>query len=351
MEIKLQAKINKRSENKNYFLVDLSRNEKNRYFEYVYEVASYIALYHTHLVRYHMFKFDEELIKKYWRWDTIPLAPSTMGNILRIRKIKWFIQNKITIERKDIKDNWCSDFIHGLIKCGKVNESAGDFPVFEWQSNFEVYDILKTCNFYGSFNKYAATKDPAQRFKWHDVSAILLPHSEDTKEFMAGVFSTGEICSGELDGRCKYWPGYGKFFEGYDNVSSLAKYHIKIESYFKEWGIPIEFKNKHKVFISPIWAALFVDYMPSVCRDKWLKIKHPYLSDIYCPILWKTYVPRDFESNGIPYLKSRRMIFYIHKCEEGSAKKLEMLRISKGLTLLDSRFKEIVREWSKKQCV
>ena len=326
-----------------YFLIDLSRNELEKYYERIYEVASYISIYHNNKIKYHIIDFDQKLIEKYWRWDNFPPHFSQIGSKLKISKIQWYIKNKITINKVD---NWSSDFLHGVSKCGTLNYYKREFAAFHWRGHNTLINLLKTSNFMGKFNSFAIKCPVLGMRKWYNVAAFLLKYSEDSKDFMAGVLSTGEICYGFLDGRSFLYQYHAKCFLGYNNVDRLAKYSISIEEYFNKWGIPIEFKTKQNIFISPIWAALFVNYMPSICKNKWLNIKKPYLSDIYCPVLWRTYVNKDYIPNGIPYLKSKRMLFYIHKCEEGAITKLEMLRVSKGLTMLDNRFKEIVQEWN-----
>jgi len=88
--------------------------------------------------------------------------------------------------------------------------------------------------------------------------------------------------------------------------------------------------------------------MPEEIADVWLNCDNPVCANLYAPILWKVYVNNNFPTNGIPYLKCRRWIYYNYKCEEGAMKKLEMLRLEKKMVELDLRVKEAVVFWYNK---
>ena len=145
---------------------------------------------------------------------------------------------------------------------------------------------------------------------------------------MAGVLVSG--CKYELNG------------------SAYAIYKKSIVPYFEKWKIPIEGYKWGKPYISPIWPALFSLKMPEEFKEYWYNIDNAFNANLYSAILWKTYVGNNFKRNGIPYLKCRRWIYYHHKCEEGAMKKLEMLRLKKGLVELDYLVRDMIRVWSGK---
>ena len=87
--------------------------------------------------------------------------------------------------------------------------------------------------------------------------------------------------------------------------------------------------------------------MPEEIAAMWIDIEKPCNSKTYCPILWRTYVGK-FVKDGIPYLASRRAIYYQHKCEEGAIKKLDRLRVSTGMVVLDYRVRDMVKIWNEK---
>ena len=85
--------------------------------------------------------------------------------------------------------------------------------------------------------------------------------------------------------------------------------------------------------------------MPDGCKSYFIT-PEAYRASLYAPILWRAYLNKEFVSKGIPYLKSRRQIYYDHNCEEGVSRRLEMLRIRLGLFSLDDRIKNAVKKWA-----
>ena len=135
------------------------------------------------------------------------------------------------------------------------------------------------------------------------------------------------------------------------NGLDYVQYKGKVTQYIDEWGFPSErqFNIRQEVWISPIWPALFSLKMPKEVRETWLNLKQPIKSEIYCPILWKTYVDNQFPTRGIPYLQSRRRIYYRFKTPEmKTMRKLEMLRIETGLIRLTRNIREIMKLWKNK---
>jgi len=83
--------------------------------------------------------------------------------------------------------------------------------------------------------------------------------------------------------------------------------------------------------------------MPSILEFQWRHIEKAYKADEYAMILWKIYTGKDSKVGGIPYLSSRRTMFY----KFGSVKNIDKLWLDNGLVELDPRFKEVVKEWNK----
>lgn len=281
----------------------------------IYEAAAKICLKYGSLgntsgLVYTTWFRIEDYIREFWHGKDYP-SVNTFLKTVNVNELKWYIHNKI-----DINDRiWSSDFLFGLAKHGKIKWNARSFPSFGWDGNENVREVLNTCPFGGKHWKGT---------RWRYVPAFYLKHSEDSISFMAGLFSAGAIF--RKDGIC------------------YALYRGRTIEYIEKWKIPIESRTDEYVLISPIWPALFSREMPQEISKKWLGLKKVSRYDEYCPILWKTYVG-DFIKGGIPYLQSRRSIFYKHRCEGGAMNKLERMRVEEGLVELDYRIRDIVKIW------
>jgi hypothetical protein len=267
---------------------------------------------------YEKFNFDN--IREFWHYNEPYPSPCYLKKNIRIKSIKWFLYNKMDYQ----EGIWNADFLNGLMAHTKITWNRLDFPSCEWYGNKMLAEIIRKCPFGGKIVEVPK----ARKQKWIGVPALVLKNSEDSISFMTGLM-TGMILTEK------------------DNIQ-YAMASGRVESYLKMWGIPIECKWREKmVLISPIWPALFANHMPTECKKRWMEVKNPFEGSLYAAILWKTYVDDRYPSNGIPYLKSRRMVYYDFKCEEGTTKRLEMLRIEKGLTGLDNRIRDIIGEWKK----
>jgi hypothetical protein len=166
-----------------------------------------------------------------------------------------------------------------------------------------------------------------EQYTWKSVPAIYLPYDEESISYLAGFLAGGQP--------------YTK------NGVDYARYSEKFAEYIEYLGIPIEerVQGRRWILISPIWPALFTLRMPECIREVWTDLKNPCKSDFYAPILWKTYIDNNFAKNGIPYLQSRRTVFYKFKCEEGAMAVLDKFRVEKNLVALDYRVRDIVKCW------
>lgn len=315
------------SRRKTYYLVDTSRSKDQIRLMRMCEVACNIAMYHNGSNLARTLEKSDEFIRKYWIWDNYPPNSYILRHAISIPNIKWFIRHHF----KDTNSSaFNSDFLFGLTKCGKVRYPSKRLPSFNWRNNFNIIDILDTSPYSGTFSINCKRRNVNKDFEWRYAAAFLLPHDENSGSFVAGVMATGEV-------------------KNIEN-STVVAYDKSIEEHFVKWGIPIELRSNNYIMISPVWSALFSIYMPEICNKKFLNLKHPLMSEVYCPILWRAYVSLNFVSGGIPYLKSRRMILYDHKCEDGALEKLDRLRVEKNLTILDNVVINCVKKWGQNVC-
>lgn len=312
-----------------YYLVDISRGKRQEQLMRLCEIATTIVLYHNEFNIYQDLRESSKLIAKYWKWEGIPPSGITLQKHIRVSHIKWFMANHFVLDNGE----WNSDFIFGLMKCGKILQGKRTFSTFSWQSHFDLVDILKASPYSGKFSSNCYVKNVCNLQYWKHAAVLSLPHREDTEQFMAGVMAVGKVIN----------------YKG----STIVSYSKRMEKYFIQCGIPIEKQNKKSLLISPIWPSLFSIYMPEICKKKFIDLKNPFNAEIYCPILWRSYVSNDFIPDGIPYLRSRRSILYDHKCEMGAFAKLDQLRLDYNLTILDNKVINCVRKWSeiKEKCV
>jgi len=301
-----------------FYLFDYTHGADQTLQERLYTTASLMALKYGG-PRDGYANYKEEYIREFWNYDApYPTFNSFRKNV-KVATIKWFIRNQIVLKRDRI---WNADFLQGITQHGRVRWNIREYPTFYWQWNETILDLIKEAPFGGGIY----SNKPA--YRWVNVPALYLKSSEDSLSFIAGVLIGGQEHKKE-----------GKIY---------AKYLIHIEPYLKKWGIPIEYYSPKKQYllISPIWPALFSLWMPDKFKQKWLKIKKPAETEIYAPVLWKTYVNTNFHSKGIPYLRSRRAVYNDFQGEEvGVARKLEVLRVERNLTELDNRVKEAIWEW------
>jgi hypothetical protein len=247
-----------------------------------------------------------------------------MGTTISVSNIKWYLFNKMDFKNQD---GWNSDFIHGLTLCGRIQARKDFFHSFYWYSNVSLAEALRSSPFSGRVCKNPVTRNHENN--WIMVPAFHLKYSENTLEYMAGALSSGTVV--EKDG-LRY-----------------IKYTKKMIHNFKKWSIPVEHIDFNgSVWISPIWPTLFVPYMPKILGDKFVDIKKAAQAELYAIILWYAYSGTNFSCDAIPYLPSRRTVFYHYKSDNGALNDIEKMRIEKGLTSLDSRIVNCVHAWKSK---
>ena len=304
---------------KTYYLIDYTHGKKQIWMDRLYETASKIAVKYGSM-GHNMQDYKEKYIREFWTYNTDYPSCKTLKEFVRVKSIKWFIYNKL-----DCKDEiWNPDFLHGLAIHGKIRWSKCDFPSFWWHCNTSLNKLIMLCPFGGKIK--IVRKGVIGR--WMSVPALYLKYSKDTASFAAGIMAGGTpvVIKGV---------GYARF-------KNNAFEHIK------QFRVPIEFKTISHFYISPIWPALFSLKMPEEIRQEWLDIPHPCNANIYAPILWKAYINSKFQTEGIPFLKSRRSLFYEFSCEEGAMERLDKLRVEKDLTELDNQVIDMVRIWSQR---
>jgi hypothetical protein len=246
-------------------------------------------------------------------WDYPEPSPSAyfLRENIRMPVVKSFIHTYM--ESDD--PIWNADFLHGVARNGKIVWSNYHFPTLLLYNNGNtIKELIRSCPFGGKLGKTN---------RWSLVPALYLKFSEHTIPFMAGV-----LAGATLEKK---------------NGKDIAFFNRNTLGTLEKFGIPIEDRTRYgNVVISPFWVALLSPWMPEVVCNKLKDVSKPIKSDIYAPVLWKTYFGSNFKRNGIPYLKSRRQIFYKYKSKE-----LVRLRVEHGLTELDNRIKEVVKIWSK----
>lgn len=310
----------------------LEKRKRKEWLEKLYDVTSRMCIKYGSLgntsgkkeAQPNILRIGDHL-KEFWPEDDRPSMDYIRKNI-KVNDLKWYIHNKIEVNNKI----WTPDFLFGVAKHGEISWSKTSFPSLSWTNNKNMRTVIKTATFGGKISKESEVQHRINY--WSQVPALYLKHSEKSIEFMAGLLSCGNLV--EKDG------------------VSYARYAGRTIQYLEEWHIPIEIKTDYDkrenyVLISPIWAALFTPKMPKEITETWLTVENPCNSKTYCPILWKTYVG-NFVKDGIPYLPSRRAIYYHHKCDEGAIHKLDQLRISTGMVELDYRVRDMVKIWSTK---
>jgi len=312
---------------KEYILTDLTHNKNAICNEKIYDLVSQICLKYGAPGSIYS-KIKDQYIYELWKHgDPYPSVLETWWRS-SVKTIKWYIRNKI--ECRD--EIWNGDFIWGLTKNGcDVKFSKNYFPSFSWYQNKVLEKIIRSSPFGGGIT--CVVREAYRRYKWVQVPALYLSHSEDSISYLAGVLSCGRV--------------YIK-----DKINYVG-YNRGLKKYFESLGIPIEREcNRRRwVLISPIWPALFSLRMPECVKNEFVGLKGACNVNLYAPILWKTYNGENFIRRGIPYLPCRRKIYYDFAGEkEGAMPALDRLRVEKNLVALDYRVRDIVKLWKKEKC-
>jgi hypothetical protein len=306
---------------KHFHLIDTSGGIEPIQQEAVCKTAALIALKYGEMGN-NRTGYSHDRIVEFWEHGTPYPSKNDFEKYAKVPQIKWYIHNKVNNVLQD-DGLWSSDFLHGLLSHGKISWNKRRYPSFEWFNNSVITKLLRSCPFSGRILECKC--DNQIKAEWSGVPALYLPYSVDGIDFM-----TGAMCGLKL---------------AIKDGQEYAQMTKRAVSYFKKWGIPIEKEQGPSYFISPMWPALFAPRMPNDIGKTWTNLKHACNVNLYAPVLWKTYVNNEFPVKGIPYLKSRRTIFYQFGKEEGAMGKIERLRVDCGLTELDNRIGAIVKEW------
>lgn len=243
---------------------------------------------------------------------------------INLKNVRWYIHNKIEIN----DPIWNADFISGITQSGVVIWNKCGFPTFNWYTVPILADILESCPFYGKVQKNKSAVSGKHPYSWKSVPALCLKPSKETVSYVAGVLCAGKIMmyKGENFIKCKF----------------------SCREDLKKFGIPVEREDSYGLFISPFWPALLSIHMPECCRDYFLKIKKAYKGEEYAAILWATHASHNITKGGLPFLPSRRTVFYRYKNEDGTLKELQKRRLKYDLVSLDNRVKSCLASWISK---
>jgi hypothetical protein len=292
--------------------------QKNEYMEKLYTVAAQIVLKYGRMgareYGYCAKGFTEERIREFWE-KTRNYPSDRSFKSLTIKNIRWYLYNKTTTT----DPIWTADFVYGLAQATLIKNCKNSYPTLTWFWNTSLANIFREMPYGGRLY------EGYPNYKLSGVPALWLKHGKDSISFMAGVLATGEA----------------KTIDGVDYIA----YSKKVEKYINQWNIPVEFIKPHKIFISPVFPALFTNHMPTACSF-FRNSKNPCGGYEYPIILWRTYVNNKFMSDAIPYLKARRTIFYRHKEMDNVMAQFDEIRLRKGFLTLDSRIGNVVREWA-----
>lgn len=273
---------------------------------------------------------NEEVLAKYYPDKVIPYF-----NDITVGNVKWYLKEKLEWEH----DIWNGDFLKGLTKVGHVQYCPMSFPRFHWSACPHIWDMIDNSPFGGKKYKPKNKMSPSY---WNSVPALYLPGTKNSIHYVAGLMAG---------------------LEKIQNSKGItyARISAPLLPYIKELGIPIDYKTKHGIEkgISPIWPMLFKKYMP-IENTQWEDVKNPLMGEEYAMILWKTYVSNKFISEGIPFLPSRRTVFYRHKQnknkngikfwrgrEIGALRSIEKMRLDYHIVNLNPYIIQMTREYGK----
>lgn len=296
-----------------YHLVDYNHQSFKKKVCRAYLVAASIAVKYGKIY-YQKDSCIDKYLREFWPDKLTRPSPTWFEDHIEDATVRQYIKNYISLNNTV----WNADFIQGV--CCNGNISEGEYyPSLTWEDN-QVLDYIISLFSLGGKKGHN---------KIENMPSLCLNYSNDSLSFMAGVLGGGQLVT------C-------------DDGFVIVCYRNKAKSYIEDWKIPIFKKENDAVYISPVWAALFSLYMPKDIKKIWLNIRKPYQANILCPILWKTYIGEKFVVKGIPYLCSRRKIYYdFSSKDEKAMKKLNRLRVEMGLTELPNRIGDVVKEWEK----
>ncbi len=275
----------------------------------------------------------------YWQFNGLIPTKIELGAI-KSAHLLWYIRNNVPFQ----DPIWNGSFLNGLCRGGSIkNPRRVSKLSFEWWNNKSIFNLLKE----NPFAEQPVYNPFKGRYNWSSIS-LGLEFDKKSMSYLAGVMA----CA-----RPYIHPGPEKKLWG-----TFASFPPKMMEDLKALKIPIEKHNKKRILISPVFPALLQPYMPPVARI-WGKVKNPYRGMVYSAVLWKTYGLFEFTKNAIPYLVSRRNIFYKFKTDEltkdtnitnikkgtngtngtGAMNRLDKLWVEYNLTELDSRFRMAIQ--------
>jgi hypothetical protein len=252
-------------------------------------------------------------------------SSDTLSRYKRIKcsRIKLYIRNHLEVN----DPIWNADFIAGIVKAGKICWSTNQYPTFRWWGSPILATVLEDSPYYGKVLNDKLQEQEKHYYSWQKVPALYLKPTYNTASYIAGLLATGK--THEFNGE----------------VYALYKHEVMRE--LELFGIKMERESvgKPRCLISPIWPALFTKHMPESCHSYWLNIKKPYKGMEYAAILWATYANHKIVKGGLPFLPSRRTVFYHFKHEKGTLRELQKMRIMYGLFNLDKRIQDCIVKW------
>lgn len=293
-----------------YYIIDSTHNRFSIDKIRTCEVAAKLRLYHGPV-------YTNEDIEKMWTYDSICPCLDKIRKNVRNKHIKWYIYSHTDELVTD--PSWNQDFLRGMLQCGRILKHKRDFYSFVWHGNFDLVKAINTSPYAGHL--HPQIPKTRTRYVWSRVPCLCFNFNPHSIDILAGVLSTGIVVT----------------YKG----MVLARYNPKVGKITRELGIPIEYENQRYTFISPFWPVICQKHMPKFFQDKWKLIPHAHKAKEYSSILWKIYNNKDPVAGEMPYLLSRRSIFYKY----GSMKALRVLWIKNNMVELDSRFKKVVQEW------
>lgn len=235
--------------------------------------------------------------------------------------VLWYLKNKIIVQ----DEIWNGSFLQGMATYGKLKKSKHKGVEFSWWSNRFLFRALDQSPFSAILSNRFLLDQPQnntnKEFKCHSYS-FYLKSDKYSQSYVAGIFVGGSpVVVGGI--------GY-------------VQYPAKLKDVFEYMKIPIEGWNKYKrmFYVSPFWPALFEGLMPDRSRI-YRNIVKPHMAQEYAAALWSIYTTKDNLSDKIPFLPSRRWIFYNFKNEEyGAIKFLQKKYVEWKLVELHNVFKD-----------
>lgn len=304
-----------------YYIYDFGKEERRKKYIRKLQICDFVARSLLNSVK--VAKQNRKFMmanREYWHFGVVPPSAIEINSISK-RQIMWYINTHIKVQHPI----WNGSLLHGFAQMGKIYHSERGFDRVRVFSRKQFKYLIDISPFSGCLTKL----DYRGGMWWHNVPALHLKYDYNSLSFMAGVLATGKEHK-HTDGK------------------TYAMYTNRIAVWLRKWGIPIEHAVSEGcvswVLISPFWPSLLHDYMPKVLRI-WRRIPNAGMAHEYAGVMWKVYTGEEFGTNCIPYLKDRW--YYSGKYftpKERLTTTMQRLWIEMGLTGIDERFKNLIRE-------